>query len=282
MYEKIPMKSITKIALVQTNGKKTVAQVKAEQKCRYVLNCTLYDFKTFVPLCPCRINGKTLTTSKDGYWCYAFNSGPDFQMIHSKNMNQYQNVFSCSTMLKDGQNTIFTYTKEQGGIRGRSAVGIDKDNNLVLFCSKDGTKDAYSPEKLRDFMKNTLGCVSAIMLDSGGSSSCDFNGKKITTTRKVANYLCIWTSDVSEKETPKTSSQCPYSVPSVTVRRGMRGDSVRWVQWQLWQRGYFQTEKDVDGVFGGDTYEALCKFQRSVKLKDDGACGLLTRSALKV
>ena len=281
MYVKIPLKSIQKMALVQTSGKKTVAQVKAELGCQFVLNCTLYDFKTHAPLCPCRIDGKTLASSKDGYWCYAFQTGPDLQMIHSKDMNQYRNVFSCSAMLKDGQNTIFNYTKEQGGVRGRSAVGIDKDKNLVLFCSKDGTKDACSPEKLRENMKSMLGCVSAIMLDSGGSSSCDFNGKKITTTRKVANYLCIWTVAVSQKEPSKISTVCPYSTPIVTVKRGMRGNNVKWVQWHLWQRGFLPSEKDVDGIFGGGTYEALCKFQQSVNLEDDGKCGALTRSALK-
>ena len=279
MYAKIPLTSIKKIALVQTNGKKTVSQVKSAQQCQYVLNCTLYDFTTFRPLCPCRIGGRTLATSKDGYWCYAFNDGPDFRLIHSTDMNKYQNVFSCSTMLKDSQNTIFTYTKAQGGIRGRSAVGIDKDQNLVLFCSKDGTKDACSPEKLRDIMKNTLGCVSAIMLDSGGSSSCDFHGKKITSTRRVANYLCIWTSlPTSDPKVPQ-SDVCPYKEPTTLVKYGTRGEPARWVQWRL--NSAMNSDLVVDGIFGNASVAALKTFQRNKGLTADGLCGQATRNALK-
>ena len=111
MYAKIPLTKITKMALVQTNGKKTVAQVKAEQGCQYVLNCTLYNFNTFKPLCPCRIDGKTITTTKDGYWCYAFNTGSDFKMIHSSDMEKYRNVFACSGNIE----TLLDYTTTESG-----------------------------------------------------------------------------------------------------------------------------------------------------------------------
>lgn len=276
MYIKIPLDKITKIALVQTNGKKTLSQVKSETGCQHVINGTLYDFNDFEVKCPCRINGQTMATSKDGYWCYGWQVGSDIKMIHSKDMNKYKNVFSCCTMLKDGKNTYMAYTSAQGGKRGRTAVGIDNQNNLVLFCSKDGTNDAKTPEKLRDYMKYNLKCQSAIMLDSGGSSQCDFNGKKITSSRKVANYLCVWTSSETEKP---TNNSCPYTRPVNTVKYGTRGEGAKWVQWHL--NKVNNTNLSVDGIFGSNSVKKLKEFQKQQSLTVDGLCGRTTKNRLE-
>ena len=65
MYNKIPRKSIKKIAVVLTDCKKSLQQVVAEQKCQYVIDGGLYKMKT-VKLCPIplRVNGKTLANQE--------------------------------------------------------------------------------------------------------------------------------------------------------------------------------------------------------------------------
>jgi chitosanase len=55
----------------------------------------------------------------------------------------------------------------------------------------------------------------------------------------------------------------------------MRGDDVKRLQKAL---GF--PEKDVDGVFGNNTDEAVRKFQKGHGLKDDGKVGPATRAAL--
>ena len=70
----------------------------------------------------------------------------------------------------------------------------------------------------------------------------------------------------------------PYTEPTRTVYKGMVGQDVKWVQYELVEAGYKLT---IDGDFGKNTDKALRKFQKSAKLDDDGRCGRLTRGALK-
>lgn len=276
MYAKIPKASIYKMSIVQTYGKKTLAQVKSEQGCQYVINLTLFSWSTYKPLCPTRINGITMATSSDTYWSYAFNKGNDIQMISSKYMSRYDNVFSCVTLLKDGKPEPLYYNKDLGGSRGRTAVGIDNGGNLVLFCSKDGSVDAMTPERLRTYMKDKLNCISAIMMDSGGSSQCDLNGKTITSSRKVANYLCVWTKPVTSSAAKES---CPYAEPTSTIRYGSTGSAAKWVQWYL--KKLVSPSIEVDGVFGQISVNTLKEFQKSAGITVDGLCGSGTRAKLK-
>ncbi len=64
-----------------------------------------------------------------------------------------------------------------------------------------------------------------------------------------------------------------------TLAKGDRGEDVRLVQTRL-AALKFLTAKDVDGVFGPGTEEAVKKFQASKKLKADGKVGPKTRVAL--
>jgi hypothetical protein len=82
------------------------------------------------------------------------------------------------------------YPPEVGGKRGRTAMALTEDG-LVLYCSSEGTADAITPESPRNEL-HFLGTETAIMLDGGGSSQCDFgDGKAIYSTRPVNNYICV-------------------------------------------------------------------------------------------
>lgn len=73
-------------------------------------------------------------------------------------------------------------------------------------------------------------------------------------------------------------SQNPYREPVTNMKKGMCGNAIKWIQWQLNQHGY--TLK-IDGIFGGATYAAVRNFQSKHYLNDDGIVGILTRTALK-
>lgn len=281
MYAKIPLQSIQRVALVTASCKKTVAQVKKEQGCQYVLNGGLFSWSTLKPLCKFRADGKTIVSDQYGYWMYCWNSGSDIQMVNSSEMEHWKNGIACCAMLKDGKDVTMKYNQDQGGVRGRSAIGLDASGNLVLFCSKDGTRDAQSPEKLRVTMRG-LGCVSALMLDCGGSSSCDFNGSTVTSTRKVSNYICVWTSGAivpSDDAGASHPSKCPFPEPTALVKKGSRGSGTKWVQWHLNQlvcSGLVE-----DGIFGAKSVAALKAFQKKHGLAVDGICGAATRAKMK-
>lgn len=93
------------------------------------------------------------------------------------------------------------------------------------------------------------------------------------------DYIKIGTAS-SGTTTETTKEACPYSEPTVTIRQGDSGDSVRWLQWYLYKLDYLK-ESDIDGSFGPTTLSAVEKFQTDKKLDVDGLVGSGTRSALK-
>lgn len=80
---------------------------------------------------------------------------------------------------------------------------------------------------------------------------------------------------------PPHPSKCPYPVPTHTVRRGMRGDDVRWVQWHLllWDSGSLP-RYGLDGSFGAETDRAVRAYQDANGLKIDGLVGPKTIGAM--
>lgn len=71
---------------------------------------------------------------------------------------------------------------------------------------------------------------------------------------------------------------CPYSQPKTTVKKGSKGNGVRWVQWwlQLWGYGV-----SIDGVCGSKTEKAIEDFQKRLGLTVDKFAGKKTCNALK-
>jgi hypothetical protein len=73
---------------------------------------------------------------------------------------------------------------------------------------------------------------------------------------------------------------CPYAETKKTLRRGMRGDDVRYLQWLLhFKFGY--TDVAVDGSFGPTTEKYVLAFQHHVGLEEDGVVGGNTWEMLK-
>lgn len=81
--------------------------------------------------------------------------------------------------------------------------------------------------------------------------------------------------DVNPTPDPKAN---PYPVPTTTVQKGDEGDSVKWLQFELTQSGYYAY--DIDGKFGKLTLSGLLGFQFENDLEVDGKCGPKTRAKL--
>lgn len=115
------------------------------------------------------------------------------------------------------------------------------------------------------------GQVVNILGTSGEWYKVSFNINGTTYTGYAhSDYIVV--SDDIEK--------CPYTEPSATLQQGDQGEGVKWLQWHLYKLGYLD-EKDVDGIFGSGTYNAVVSFQKANSLDVDGLVGSGTRAALK-
>ena len=199
----LPLSRVERIAIVVTRGTKTLAQVAAEARsahpdCEvYVLNGGVYSgAKAVMHL---RSDGYTYAEDPYSYWGYAWDAGPDIAM--GLVPCGKANYINCVELIRQGTpNPKPRYNPDMGGTRGRTAIGVQNDS-LVLYVSGDGTCDARTPEALRDELAE-LGCESALMLDGGGSSQCDFNGKTIKSDRDVHNYVVVYVRKNGKEDKP--------------------------------------------------------------------------------
>ena len=186
MIVKIPFSEIERVSIYLNRSKKSVSDIKKATEADYVLNGTLYDMGTFQPVCHLRSYGETVCQPPYTTYGYAWDELPELEVIPGKRGNH----IACVTMIRGGKKEAIRYDAALGGKRGRSAMGRTADS-LVLLCTKDGGSEAMTPEELQDELYR-MGCMDAVMLDGGGSSQCDFDGKTITSTRRVQNLVLVY------------------------------------------------------------------------------------------
>ena len=210
----IPLSSVERIELRVTNCRKTLSQVKAETKAHYVLNGGMWNPDGSA--CPLlKVGGVMRSGTPWRAVGYAWDKGPDIHM--TSGYEGAANFIAVTALISSGKPVDKpSYGSAQGGKRGRSAIGL-RGGSLALYCSGDGTGDAATPETLRDELAG-LGWASAVMLDGGGSSQCDFGGERITASRKVHNWICVWLKQGGQK--PPEQEDKPMSKHTVCLDPG--------------------------------------------------------------
>ena len=191
----IPLADIERIAIVTGNGR-SMAQVKGDAD--YICNAGFYDMTTGRPVGHLKADGAVLSKEVWGCWGFAWDKS-DIKMSalpDAKRTNYISGVEMLSPMI--GIHDAMHYRPEVGGSRPRTAMALT-GNKLLLYCADSPT----TPEALRDTLYK-LGAETAIMLDGGGSSQCDFQGKKISSSRRVHNYLAVWLRKKEDKPVSKT------------------------------------------------------------------------------
>lgn len=303
----IKAENIEKISLFDNTVKKwSLTKIKQRTGCTSIINGGLFNMSTMKPVTHLKIDGIVKSKDEYKYWGYAFNTNSkNFDIVNDYAL--YDNYFCCVCLVKDGNKTTLTYNSDMGGSRGRTAIAKNKNGDIVIYCSKDGTSGAKTPEQLQDYFIN-MGVDSAIMLDSGGSSQCSLNDSKnstVTSSRIVSNLILIWEKDKgelvenndkeaeSEKEVVVESNNVGvdmpnfndadmwkpvYSEPTTDTKVGAKNDGVKWIQSMLQKIGFVL---EVDGDFGGDTSSAVLRFQKYWSLTQNGVVNSATRNALK-
>lgn len=215
---------ITRAALVEAGGR-SMEQVKAACGCQYIINSWFYDTITGRPVGNLKIDG---TVKADAGWnCQGltWDKGADIRLdiVPDNGGASYLSGVELLTPTR-GPGKALSYSPEYGGTRGRSAVLL-AGARVILYCSGDGTRDAKTPEALRDELVS-IGCrydqaanLRALGLDAGSSSNCDFgDGQRISNGKRVKGYLCIWTKQDGQE--PPEQEDKPMSKHTVCLDPG--------------------------------------------------------------
>lgn len=203
-------------------------------------------------------------------------------------------VISGVPVMRAGNDVKFaTYVKGQGW--GGSSlyatyhifVGTKAATSKFVYamCMKTTTGNMITSAEAYKKLK-ALGFYDVIKLDGGGSTIFNINGsnKVCTSENRQINSIILFgdTQTVvapTTSTTTKVESDNPYKTPSATLRKGSRGEGVKWLQFQLNELGYNCGK--VDGIFGSGTQKSVINFQKDKDLDADGLVGPMTRNALK-
>ena len=224
----IPLSSISRLSLVEAGGR-SMMQVKEALGCDYIINSWFYNMNTGKPVGNLCIDG---TVKANAGWAgYGMTwDTTDIRMEIVPGAKAGKTYLSGVELLTPtrGPDEPASYSAEYGGKRGRSAMMLAGDY-LILYCSGDGTKDAKTPDSMRDELVELGGKYTntanlrLLGLDSGGSSQCDFDGKKIYSSRRVAGYLAVWTK---KTENTDDTEDKPVSRKTVCLDPGHGPDTV--------------------------------------------------------
>ncbi len=162
---------------------------------------------------------------------------------------------------------------------------IPKVGDIIFYDWDDGkdfavTDNSGSPEHVGIVVSVSGGVVAVVEGNKGGAVGVRYvrvNGRYIRGFG-LPDYAKLATPEV--KPAPKPSvKKCPYAEPTKDLRRGSKGNGVKWVQWYL---NHAAGEKlKVDGDFGILTRATVLRFQKKQKLTQDGIVGAKTRAALR-
>lgn len=102
------------------------------------------------------------------------------------------------------------------------------------------------------------------------------------TRGRLLTFLGLSGSTPDPTQTPSAPTPTPaagsgYPVPERTLKKGMQGDDVKWVQAILKSIGY---NVGVTGYFGSATQKAVKKFQKACGLTETGKVNSTTRACL--
>lgn len=223
--QRVRLGHIRRLALV-TGGGRSLEQVRAAKQPDLICNAGFFDSINH-PTHHLKADGVVRAKESWGCWGYAWDSGSDIRLcaLPDGERANYIGGYELLTPMV-GIHDALSYGAELGSRRGRTAVALDGEN-FILYVSGDGTADAATPEELRDELY-TLGAETAIMLDGGGSSQCDFGGGQvIDSTRPVDSYLCVWLTEedndkedkpVDETQAIMTSSACYKAGRKITPK----------------------------------------------------------------
>ena len=99
-----------------------------------------------------------------------------------------------------------------------------------------------------------------------------------TEVNSVLNIIAKYNLTQYDLEDSGAAAVNPYKVPTVTLKKGSKGSSVKWLQYEI--NRILGLTLAIDGSFGNNTLAAVLKVQEKFNLEQDGKVGPLTRKAI--
>lgn len=160
----IPINRIAKIKIFVNTGHKTMAQIKRDIRCDYMINGGLFNMHTFQPVNVLVSDGKTLACN-GGKLGFSF-LDETCALSYDNNVKYPEHVSGYPCLINNGKKAFSVTPAGLEGQRGRSAIGLTKDS-LILRAVEDvpGNDDLTLDELYCDMLKR--GCIHAINLDGG-------------------------------------------------------------------------------------------------------------------
>ena len=205
----IPFQNIRKIEIYINSQKLALSKIVKQTGCDFAITGNFYN-TSWKPTCHLKKDGEVLASSSDVYRGFRWNNVGDFGQSRIPTEAQgFANYYACCTLIANGSaypDDLIFYNKDVRGTRGRTGIGI-KGNCLVLYASKDGTSDAKTPEKLRDYMF-AKGVTEFIMGDGGGKVNY-YDGELMEGSAKSQNLILVYLNKETAKPTKPTEPTNP-------------------------------------------------------------------------
>ena len=184
-----------RIALYTTEkGHKLLAgEVRQRTGADVVINGTLFDYKTWKPLCWVKREGTVLAKSSYQFRGLGWNREDQrFTPAVSGEIDRFENFISCLFLIHEGKPLELRPTPDVARPAARTALFETADARTHIWCSRN----KLTPRQLRDTLLGRGDVTWALCLDGGGSTQLSQEGReKITSSRRVQNYLCFWETD---------------------------------------------------------------------------------------
>ena len=149
-----------------------------------------------------------------------------------------------------------------------------RDNFRVYDSMEDGVKGYF------DFIStNRYANLKSASTPKEYLELIKKDGYATSSSYVNTNMSCITKYDLDKYDwnnKPQSVSN-PYVLNDSIIKKGSKGESVKWLQYELNKRGY---KLNIDGDFGKKTDEAVRDYQSKHNLEVDGIVGKITIRSL--
>ena len=143
----VKVKNPRRAEIYKSSCKHTAEQVRKLTGADAVINGGLYDMKTLVPNCHLKVNGVDYASDQYNYvYGYGWPAGSArLKPVESRYKATVDNYICDSWMVTDGKAVEMVYNPAQGGSRGNTAIGVDREGNIILNVHRDVSGDRVTP-----------------------------------------------------------------------------------------------------------------------------------------
>ncbi len=99
-----------------------------------------------------------------------------------------------------------------------------------------------------------------------------------TECNSVLNIISKYNLTQFDLEDSGSAVVNPYKIPTATLKKGSKGSSVKWLQYEI--NRILGLTLVIDGSFGNNTLAAVLEVQKKFNLEQDGKVGPATRKAI--